>query len=29
MRNALALPLDYLPVVREWGSTCLWIARKR
>jgi hypothetical protein len=29
MRNALALPLDYIPIVREWGSTCLWVARKR
>ena len=29
MRNAFALPLDYIPVVREWGSTCLWVARKR
>ena len=29
MRNALALPLDYLPIVREWGSTCVWVARKR
>lgn len=24
----LALVLDYLPHVRHWGSTCLWIARK-
>jgi SAM-dependent methyltransferase len=29
LRNALALPLDYVPIVREWGSTCLWVARKR
>jgi hypothetical protein len=26
--NALALPLDYLPVLRNWGSTCIWVARK-
>jgi hypothetical protein len=25
----LALPLDYIPIVREWGSTCLWVARRR
>lgn len=24
----LALALDYVPYVRQWGSTCLWIARK-
>jgi SAM-dependent methyltransferase len=29
LTNALALPLDYVPVVREWGSTCIWVARKR
>jgi SAM-dependent methyltransferase len=28
LTNALALPLDYVPVVREWGSTCIWVARK-
>jgi len=26
--NALALPMDYVPVIREWGSTCIWVARK-
>jgi SAM-dependent methyltransferase len=26
--NALALPMDYMPVVRQWGSTCIWVARK-
>lgn len=29
MKNAVALALDYTPIVRDWGSTCLWIARKR
>jgi SAM-dependent methyltransferase len=24
----LALPMDYLPVIRHWGSTCIWVARK-
>jgi hypothetical protein len=28
LRNIAALPLDYLPVVRNWGSTCIWVARK-
>jgi SAM-dependent methyltransferase len=28
LTNALALTLDYLPVVRDWGSTCIWVARK-
>lgn len=27
--KAMAFSMDYLPVVREWGSTCIWIARKR
>jgi SAM-dependent methyltransferase len=26
--SVLALPMDYLPVVRQWGSTCIWVARK-
>jgi SAM-dependent methyltransferase len=25
----LAVSMDYLPVVRNWGSTCIWVARKR
>jgi SAM-dependent methyltransferase len=25
----LAYGLDYVPVVRNWGSTCLWVARRR
>lgn len=25
----LAVLLDYLPVLRRWGSTCIWVARKR
>jgi hypothetical protein len=29
MTRALAFSLDYLPVVRDWGSTCLWVARRR
>lgn len=28
LTNALALPMDYVPVVRDWGSTCIWVARK-
>jgi SAM-dependent methyltransferase len=24
----LAVALDYLPVVKRWGSTCIWVARK-
>ncbi|MBA3885222.1 MAG: class I SAM-dependent methyltransferase [Acidobacteria bacterium] len=28
LTNILALPVDYLPVVRRWGSTCIWVARK-
>lgn len=27
-RHALAVSMDYLPVVREWGSTCIWVGRK-
>jgi SAM-dependent methyltransferase len=27
--RALAFSLDYTPVVRDWGSTCIWVARKR
>ncbi len=29
MKKALAFSLDYLPIVRDWGSTCIWVARKR
>lgn len=29
LNDALSFGMDYLPIVREWGSTCLWIARKR
>lgn len=25
----IAVSMDYLPVVRDWGSTCIWVARKR
>jgi SAM-dependent methyltransferase len=28
VRKVAALPMDYVPFVRHWGSTCLWIARK-
>jgi hypothetical protein len=28
-RRGLAVAMDYLPVVRNWGSTCIWVARKR
>jgi hypothetical protein len=28
-KGLLALTLDYLPVVRNWGSSCVWVARKR
>jgi SAM-dependent methyltransferase len=27
-RRALAVAMDFLPVVREWGSTCIWVGRK-
>jgi hypothetical protein len=29
LKTALAWSLDYTPVVRSWGSTCIWVARKR
>ena len=29
LRRPLAYGLDYLPFVRQWGSACLWLARKR
>jgi len=28
LMNAVALGLDYTPVVRNWGSTCIWVAEK-
>jgi len=28
LKNALALGLDYTPVIRNWGSTCIWVAQK-
>lgn len=28
-RNLLGFGMDYLPVVRQWGSTCIWVGRKR
>jgi SAM-dependent methyltransferase len=28
IRNVVALSMDYMPVVRHWGSTCIWVARK-
>jgi SAM-dependent methyltransferase len=28
LNHPLAFGMDYLPVVRRWGSTCLWVARK-
>jgi SAM-dependent methyltransferase len=28
-KDAIALLIDYLPAVRDWGSTCLWIVQKR
>ena len=27
-KRALAYAMDCLPVVRHWGSTCIWVARK-
>lgn len=28
-KGPLAFVLDYLPIVRDWGSSCVWVARKR
>jgi SAM-dependent methyltransferase len=28
LKHALAASMDSLPVVREWGSTCIWVGRK-
>ena len=27
--HALAFGMDYLPVIHKWGSTCMWVARKK
>jgi SAM-dependent methyltransferase len=27
--TALSFGMDHLPVVRRWGSSCIWVARKR
>jgi SAM-dependent methyltransferase len=29
MTRVLAFSMDYVPIVRQWGSTCIWVARKR
>jgi SAM-dependent methyltransferase len=29
LKYPLAFSMDYLPVVRNWGSTCIWVAQKR
>lgn len=29
LNRALGFGMDYMPVVRNWGSTCIWVARKR
>jgi len=28
-KGLVALVLDYLPTVRNWGSSCVWVGRKR
>jgi SAM-dependent methyltransferase len=28
LKDALAFSLDYVPVIRNWGSTCIWVAQK-
>jgi hypothetical protein len=28
LKDALAFGLDYVPVIRNWGSTCIWVAQK-
>ena len=28
LKDALAFGLDYMPVIRNWGSTCIWVAQK-
>jgi len=27
--DPLELTMGYMPIVRKWGSTCIWVARKR
>jgi SAM-dependent methyltransferase len=27
--SAISFGMDHLPVVRRWGSSCIWVARKR
>jgi SAM-dependent methyltransferase len=29
LQYPIAYSMDYLPVVRNWGSTCIWVARRR
>ena len=29
LNNALAFTMDYVPLIRNWGSACIWVARKR
>jgi SAM-dependent methyltransferase len=29
LKNVVALTMDYVPMIRNWGSTCIWVARKR
>jgi len=29
LSSALSFSMDHLPVVRRWGSSCIWVARKR
>jgi SAM-dependent methyltransferase len=29
LTTPLAFSMDHMPVVRNWGSTCIWVARKR
>jgi SAM-dependent methyltransferase len=29
LSSALSFGMDHLPVVRWWGSSCIWVARKR
>jgi SAM-dependent methyltransferase len=28
MSFVLAFSMDYVPIVRQWGSTCIWVGRK-
>ena len=27
--RGLALAHDYVPIIDAWGSTCIWVGRKR